>query len=40
MLDFLSDYPVQVISYDASSPRNPGLAEALGRTNKAIWGGH
>lgn len=39
MLDFLSDYPVQVISYDASSPRNPGLAEALGRTNKAIWGG-
>ena len=39
MLDFLSDYPVQVISYDASSPRNPGLAEALSRTNKAIWGG-
>ncbi len=39
MLDLLSDYPVQVISYDALSPRNPSLKEAMGKTDKAIWGG-
>lgn len=39
MLDLLSDYPVQVISYDALSSRNPSLKEAMGRTDKAIWGG-
>lgn len=39
MLDLLSDYPVQVISYDALSPRNPSLKEAMVRTDKAIWGG-
>jgi len=39
MLDLLSDYPVQVISYDALSPRNPSLKAAMGRTDKALWGG-
>ena len=39
MLDLLSDYPVQIISYDALSPRNPSLKEALSRTDKALWGG-
>lgn len=39
MLDLLSDYPVQVINYDALSPRNPSLKEAMARTDKAIWGG-
>ena len=39
MLDLLSDYPVQVISYDALSPRNPSLREAMERTDKALWGG-
>lgn len=39
MLDLLSDYPVQAINYDALSPRNPSLKEAMGRTDKALWGG-
>jgi uroporphyrinogen decarboxylase len=39
MLDLLSDYPVQVINYEATSPRNPSLREAFERTNKALWGG-
>ena len=39
MLDFMSNYPVQVISYYDQSPRNPSLREALNRTDKALWGG-
>ena len=39
MLDLMSSYPVQIISYDALSPRNPSLKEAMGRTDKALWGG-
>lgn len=39
MLDLLSDYPVQVINYEATSPRNPTLREALDRTDKTLWGG-
>ena len=39
MFDLLSDYPVQVINYDALSPQNPSLKEAMGRTDKALWGG-
>lgn len=39
MLDLLSDYPVQVINYEATSPRNPDLKEGLKRTEKALWGG-
>jgi uroporphyrinogen decarboxylase len=39
MFDLLSDYPVQVINYEATSPRNPSLKEALRRTDKALWGG-
>ena len=39
MLDLMSSYPAQIISYDALSPRNPSLKEAMGRTDKALWGG-
>jgi len=39
MLDYLSDYPVQVINYEAMATRNPGLKEAMTRTDKALWGG-
>jgi uroporphyrinogen decarboxylase len=39
MLDLLSDYPVQVINYEATSPRNPSLKEAMEKTDKALWGG-
>ncbi len=39
MLDLASDYPVQIINYEATSPRNPSLKEALERTDKAVWGG-
>jgi len=39
MLDLLSDYPVEIISYDAKEPHNPPLTEALAKTDKAIWGG-
>jgi uroporphyrinogen decarboxylase len=39
MFDLLSDYPVQLINYDALSPRNPSLKAAMSRTDKAIWGG-
>ena len=39
MLDLLSDYPVQVINYDALTPRNPSLNKAMDRTDKALWGG-
>ena len=39
MFDLFSDYPVQLINYDALSPGNPSLKEAMIRTDKAIWGG-
>ena len=39
MLDLLSDYPVQIINYEATSPRNPSLRDALEKTDKAVWGG-
>lgn len=39
MLSLLSDYPVEVINFDARSPRNPSLGEALKMTRKALWGG-
>lgn len=39
MLDLLSDYPVQIINYEATSPRNPSLKEAVEKTDKAVWGG-
>jgi uroporphyrinogen decarboxylase len=37
--DTFADYPVGVINYDTTSPRNPSLKEAMSRTNKALWGG-
>ena len=39
MLDLLSSYPVQALSYDVHLPRNPSLKEVMGRTDKALWGG-
>jgi len=39
IFDFFSDYPVQIINYDSTSPRNPSLKEAMTRTEKALWGG-
>jgi len=39
MLDLLSDYPVHIINYEATSARNPSLKEVLERTDKAVWGG-
>ncbi len=39
MFDFLSDYPVRVINYDNFGPDNPSLREAMGKTDKALWGG-
>jgi uroporphyrinogen decarboxylase len=39
MFDLLADYPVEVISFDATSPQNPTLQEAKARTEKALWGG-
>ena len=39
MLDLLSDYPVQIINYESTAPRNPSLKEALAKTDKALWGG-
>jgi len=39
MLNLLPDYPIQVLSYDALSPRNPSLSEVILQTDKALWGG-
>jgi uroporphyrinogen decarboxylase len=39
MLDLLSGYPVEIISYDAKARRNPPIKEAMRKTDKAIWGG-
>ena len=39
IFDALADYPVDVISFNATSPQNPSLRDAMGRTKKALWGG-
>ena len=39
MFNILSNYPVEVLSYDSLNPRNPSLGEAIVKTNKALWGG-
>ena len=39
IFDPLADYPVEVISFHATSPLNPPLGDAMGRTKKALWGG-
>jgi uroporphyrinogen decarboxylase len=39
LFDIFSDYPVEVINYDSTSPRNLSLKEAMSKTNKALWGG-
>ena len=36
---FLPDYPVHAISWAATLPENPALAEGLTRTQKAVMGG-
>ena len=37
--DLLADYPVHAISWAATLPGNPALAEGLTRTQKAVMGG-
>ena len=37
--DALLDYPVQLIQFENTSPRNPSLCEAMARTEKALWAG-
>lgn len=37
--DLFTDYPVELFNYEATSPRNPSLQEALAKTDKALWGG-
>ena len=37
--DLLADYPVHAISWAATLPENPSLAEGLTRTKKAVMGG-
>ena len=39
MFDLLADYPVHAISWAATLPTNPNLADGLGRTSKAVMGG-
>jgi uroporphyrinogen decarboxylase len=37
--ELMATYPVQLISYDAMSGRNPSFSQAKKITNKALWGG-
>ena len=39
MLKVFADYPVEVISYESSHPRNPSLSEARAIVKQALWGG-
>lgn len=39
LFDLFSTYPIQIISYDSSHPRNLNLQAAMSASNKAIWGG-
>ena len=39
LFDLLADYPVQAISWAATLPGNPTLAEGKERTNNAVMGG-
>ncbi len=39
MFDLLADYPVHAISWAATLPGNPNLAEGKERTSKAVMGG-
>ncbi len=39
MFDLLADYPVHAISWAATLPGNPNLAEGKTRTSKAVMGG-
>ena len=39
MFDLLESYPVQIINYEATTPRNPTLKEIMPKTDKALWGG-
>lgn len=37
--DIVKDYPVEIVSYDALSGRNPTIAEARELTDKVLWSG-
>ncbi|HEV8191372.1 MAG TPA: uroporphyrinogen decarboxylase family protein, partial [Ktedonobacterales bacterium] len=37
--DLLADYPVHAISWSATLPHNPALAEGKQRTTRAVMGG-
>lgn len=37
--DLFTDYPVDIFNYETTSPKNLNLKEAMGKTNKALWGG-
>jgi uroporphyrinogen-III decarboxylase len=37
--DIMLDYPVHLIQYENTSPRNPSLSEAMAKTEKAFWAG-
>jgi uroporphyrinogen decarboxylase len=39
MFDLLESYPVQIINYEATSPRNLTFKAAMKKTSKALWGG-
>lgn len=39
MLKVFADYPVEVISYESTHPRNPSLTEAAGIVKQTLWGG-
>jgi uroporphyrinogen decarboxylase len=37
--DLFTDYPVDIFNYETTSLKNLSLKEALGKTDKALWGG-
>jgi uroporphyrinogen decarboxylase len=39
MLKVFADYPVEVISYESTHPRNPSLTEARSQMSQALWSG-
>jgi uroporphyrinogen decarboxylase len=39
MLKVFADYPVEVISYESTHPRNPSLSHARDQVKQALWGG-
>ena len=39
MLGVFADYPVEVISYESTNPRNPSLSQARSQVKQALWSG-